>query len=757
MTVDLEEAKELGIDFSDLESKYVVTDEPDLDAFVVADGVPKGVPAAKHKALRTVLRKFLSPAGPITPDNEDGTSGIILALNDDGTTKGTAFVEYETKAGADTAATILHKKRFDKNHTILVNKLSDVIRYTEPGVVSDTWTPPEQEPYTEREHLRWWLADKQGRDQFIMQRGDDTGLFWNCKADPPEKVAVRPGLTEQPVRWSPLGSYLISLHRQGVQIWSGPSFQPTSRYVHPNVAYARISPNESYLVTYSPEPIQLPPPDRRGAFPFGEQDAGKNIAVWELSTGALLRTLALPEEVARELNPEEDIMRWSPDERYVARLTPGQSLSIYELPSMGLIDKKSIRVEGIRDFSWCPTNNIAIQGRKTPAKEIPPSLLAYWTPEVGDQAARVSLMTVPNKEVIRTRNLVNVNDVSLHWQNLGRFLCVKVDRHSKSGKSTFSNLEFYRATEAGIPVEVMELRDSQVLKFAWEPNRDRFVVICADPTDGVSKAILKEQIAAGRAPLTQPPRTIVSFYGLEHSGPGGSVAATDKFVQIAKKLERRTINTIRWNPNGRFLVLTTLVLNRGVLNTTACDLEFFDFDYEGDRKENKYMLEDAADVPVNVMKIGQSSHYGATDIDWDPSGRYVTTASSFWIHNLENGYKIYDIRGAVIREERIEALKCLLWRPRPPTPLSKDQIKQIRKQLREKWAPIFDAEDVAAQSAQAREVMESRRRLLSEWTAYRANIAAKLPKDLFGVKESAQENIEEYTEEVLSEQTEVIE
>ena len=46
----------------------------------------------------------------------------------------------------------------------------------------------------------------------------------------------------------------------------------------------------------------------------------------------------------------------------------------------------------------------------------------------------------------------------LYWQNQGDFLCVKVDRHTKTKKSTFCNLEIFRVREKDYPVEVVELK-----------------------------------------------------------------------------------------------------------------------------------------------------------------------------------------------------------------------------------------------------------------------------------------------------------
>lgn len=46
----------------------------------------------------------------------------------------------------------------------------------------------------------------------------------------------------------------------------------------------------------------------------------------------------------------------------------------------------------------------------------------------------------------------------LYWQNQGDFLCVKVDRHTKTKKSIFCNLEIFRVREKDFPIEVVELK-----------------------------------------------------------------------------------------------------------------------------------------------------------------------------------------------------------------------------------------------------------------------------------------------------------
>lgn len=71
-------------------------------------------------------------------------------------------------------------------------------------------------------------------------------------------------------------------------------------------------------------------------------------------------------------------------------------IQVYEAPGMGLLDKKSIKVENVVDFEWSPKDHI----------------LSYWTPEVGNNPARVTLMRIPSREIIRTKNLFSVLDVS---------------------------------------------------------------------------------------------------------------------------------------------------------------------------------------------------------------------------------------------------------------------------------------------------------------------------------------------------------
>lgn len=483
-----------------------------------------------------------------------------------------------------------------------MNKLTDIEKYGREGRIDEQYVPPEVEPFSEKEHLRSWLFDPAARDQFAMFRGDKVGVFWNNKKEPPEMVVDRMHWTQLFVSWSPHGTFLASIHQQGVQLWGGSSFKRIRQFPHPFVSLIEFSPGEKYITTWSHQPIVV----EEGKGPLTLDEEGKHIIIWDITTGKPLRSFAAydltpppgtdPTAVPPKAKVQWPAFKWSADEKYVARMKPHESISIYELPRMNLLDKTSIKAEGIMDFEWAPAITQR-EGVKTYE-----SLLCYWTPEMGSNPAKVALMSVPSKEIVRTRNLFNVTDAKLHWQSEAKFICVKVDRHSKSKKSLATNLEIFRIKEKGVPVEVVDSLKDTVINFAWEPKGDRFVLITAG------------EAVAGSNVL---PKTAVSFFAPEKiKGPG-----TGAF-KLVRTIDKKNSNGIYWSPKGRFVVVATVSVQQ------HSDMDFYDLDYEGEKPESD------AGVAANLMLMNSEDHYGMTDVDWDPTGRYVTTSASVWTHQV---------------------------------------------------------------------------------------------------------------------------
>lgn len=730
--------------------------EEGLDAFVVCDGLPTVPRDSMAKLIKFILRK-LNTVGQTSEDL------IHMPINEaSGMTEGYAFVEYETPAQAAAAVKSLHLTPLDKRHTMSVNRLVDIERYGREGRIDEEYTAPQIEPFAEKEHLRWWVGDAEGRDQFVLFRGDNVGVYWNEKEDAPEQIVDRQHWTETFVAWSPKGTYLTSMHAQGVQLWGGSSWSRQKRFAHPGVNLIDFSPDEQYMTTWSHRPLQV---DENHPVLSVEED-GKNYIIWDLATGKPLRsftTLDLPgpshDETGAPLKKKLQwpAFKWSADAKYVARMTPGQSISVYELPRMNLLDKTSIKIEGIMDFEWSPSNPQR-DGIRTYEQ-----LLCYWTPELGSNPAKVALMSVPSKEIVRTRNLFNVSDAKLHWQSDSQFVCVKVDRHSKSKKSLATNLEIFRVREKGVPVEVIDTIKDTVINFAWEPKGDRFVLITAG------------EVPQGAA---VPPKTAVAFFCPEKSKnqniPGN--------FRHLRTIEKKNNNAIHWSPNGRFVVVAT------VLSQQSFDLDFYDLDFEGEKDEKD------KDLTANLQLMASVDHYGVTDIDWDPSGRYVATSASVWKHRvsplspehqtrqiqecmttntsqMENGYHLYDFRGQLLREDAIDQFKQFTWRPRPERLLTKEEQKAVRKNLRE-YSRQFEEADLMKKNTANRAVVEQRRSQLDEWLAWRERTVAELREERreVGLREKSDEEqaadmeamdagegktIEEVVEEIMEESEEV--
>lgn len=366
-------------------------------------------------------------------------------------------------------------------------------------------------------------------------------------------------------------------------------------------SYRRVITNgqqEAYITTWSHRPIQV---EEEGGMLSAEEE-GKNYIIWDAATGKPLRSFANLEQgpaIDEEGRPIKKkinwpAFKWSADSKYVARMNQGQSISVYELPRMNLLDKTSIKIEGIVDFEWSPATP-----QRDGIREYE-QLFCYWTPEIGSNPAKVGLMNIPAKEVVRTLNLFNVSDAKLHWQSQASYVCVKVDRHSKSKKTLATNLEIFRVREKGVPVEVVDSIKDPVINFAWEPKGDRFVLIT------VGEIMMNTAV---------PPKTSVSFFCPEK----GKGVGAGNFRHI-KTLDKRNSNAIYWSPKGRFVIVAT------VSSAQSNELDFYDLDYEGQKEEKDQ------DLSANLQLMSTADHYGVTDVEWDPTGRYVATSASMWKH-----------------------------------------------------------------------------------------------------------------------------
>ncbi|KAL4239629.1 translation initiation factor eIF-3b like protein [Mactra antiquata] len=601
-------------------------DTDSIDNVIIVDNIPVVGPERLPK-LQNVVKKIYEKFGKIV--NE------FYPTADDDKTKGYLFIEYSNPQSAVDAVKSTNGYKLDKSHTFAVNLFSDYDKFEN---VKDDWEPPQPKPYKDLGNLRYWLQDPDCFDNYsvIYEGGEKTAIFQNTvhlsSVREPSLVEERARWTETYVRWSPQGTYLATLHQKGIALWGGPNFDQIMRFSHPGVQLIDFSPCERFMITFSPVPVKSEEP--------------QSIVIFDIRTGQRKRGFNC------EAQATWPIFKWSHDGKFFARLAP-DTLSVYETNTFRLLDNKSLKIDGIRDFSWSPSDNY----------------LAYWVPEENDIPARVTIISMPGRNEMCVRNLFNVADCRMHWQKNGDFLCVKVDRYSKAKKSEdtgqwkysgiYYNFELFRIREKQIPVDKVECKEN-VLAFAWEPNGNKFAFIHGEN-----------------------PRISVSFYIVRPQGK----------VDSLKVFERRTANHLFWSPTGQFIVLAGLRNMNGVL-------EFID----------------TADMTV----MNQTEHFMATDVEWDPTGRYVITGVSWWGHKVDNGYWLWSFQGRLLQKQQLDRFCQLLWRPRPPSLLASEEIKEIKKNLK-KYSQRFEAQDRLRQSTVSTELLEKRRQLMLDFERYRQN------------------------------------
>lgn len=226
---------------------------------------------------------------------------------------------------------------------------------------------------------------------------------------------------------------------------------------------------------------------------------------------------------------------------------------------------------------------------------------------------------------------------------------------SKNKKTIYTNLHVLFMREKDIPIEVFEgdLKDRTVSKVAWEPNGNRFALIAHEGL-----------------------KTFVSFFQADKSE-----------IKELKTFERKNISHLFWSPKGRFIVLAALINVQG-------EMEFWDGE--------------------ELQLLGTVEHYQAKEVEWDPSGRYVASTLSYWRYQSENGFNLWDFRGQPVLKKTMERFKQFLWRPRPPSLLSKDQMKHIRRHLKD-YAIEFDEIDAKLSGDVAAKAEVERRKVHKQW------------------------------------------
>jgi translation initiation factor 3 subunit B len=698
--VAIDEAKELP--------KFV----PDYSSAIVLDGIPI-VNQEKATKLYGVLLKVFSATAPIQE------SDIFMPFDPTtGLSQGYCFIKFGSKEDADNAVKVSNGFALDKKHTFKANSYSELDYYSS---LSENDQPPTLADFHPKPEVVSWLADPLCRDQFAIRYNKETEIYWaNGNGEGPslqygaEREKKEGKLwCELTVEWSPQGTYFVTFHKAGVKVWGGADFQPQGRFMHPNVEEISFSPCERYIITY------------RLTDPYNNPSLGnnqENIIIWDVRTGEKLKTFAkkspfetkftVTAQISQEPGPtgrkvdrmirgrikgmqeinhntfvyqieegaigsgiihevlSKDVkatqdpnkMKWSADGNYLAKLSP-DIISVFELPSMNLLDKRSFSSKDIQDFSWSPSRN----------------LLGYFSPAVGNYPAVINILKVPEREDVVTRKIVDVIDGKMIWQNDGDYLCVTMTKVSGKNKKSYV-LMFFRVKDSGIPVEQTEFNEP-IHHVAWEPSGDRLAIMYGDhrsPSIAFYSMINKLPATTGKGGITIPGTTKNELTHL-FTKPGNQCSE------------------LQWSPAGG-------VVSLAYFPGDACVFELFDVD--------------------NNSVLANRKHDRATKLVWDPSGRYLASATITELRNInargqpDDGINFYTFQGTILSQFKKEKCFGFHWRPRPKDIMTAEEKKNILKNLK-KYEKEFEKKDKARKNEVSQALQAARYKIAEEFVSWR--------------------------------------
>mmetsp|Transcript_54450 Transcript_54450/g.151705 ORF Transcript_54450/g.151705 Transcript_54450/m.151705 type:complete len:701 (+) Transcript_54450:79-2181(+) len=285
------------------------------------------------------------------------------------------------------------------------------------------------------------------------------------------------------------------------------------------------------------------------------------------------------------------------------------------------------------------------------------NILAVWILEKNNNPARLVLVEVPSRKELASRSRTQV-EATMHWQSEGDYLCLVVTKLSKTGKKGVTNLEIFRIRERNIPVDIVEVKDT-VRGFYWETKGSRFAVLTTDD-GGLSPKLLLYQLGKEKCE---------------------NISVTN--------LPSNSFNNLFWGPDGQYFVCAAI--GHG------------DLLFGGLTADNK--------LEINH----KDEHFMLTDVEWDPSARYVMTAvtqpmqSSMggFKYSMEAGYALWTFQGRLLFRQQKEKLFQVVWRPHPPSLLSAERQQHIRKNIKQ-FSKKYDALDEHAKEA-ARKAFKAER------------------------------------------------
>ncbi|KAF9189823.1 hypothetical protein BGZ50_000571 [Haplosporangium sp. Z 11] len=335
-----------------------------------------------------------------------------------------------------------------------------------------------------------------------------------------------------------------------------------------------------------------------------EDGSHKNMAIYDVKSGEELT--AFSQKSQNNWN-----VQWTDDEAYCARMVSNE-VHFWEPKNLTKTPFTKLRQEGMTQFSLSPGKSTSVAVFFGERKGAPAMVRIY----------SITNFTVP----LASKSFFKADRVQMIWNHLGTNVLVwATTDHDKTGKSYYGETNLYYLAVAGnfdcrVPI------DGLIHDVAWAPASKDFVVI------------------HGQMPT---PKTTLF----------------DHRANAVHEFGRDARNTIKWNPQGRILVLAGF-------GNLAGTMDFWD------RK--------------TLKKITSVSARDTTACEWSPDGRHILTATLSPRLRVDNGYKIWHYTGTLVHAEELNELYQVNWRPAAP------EIYPIRSSLSPAPQPTANTSAAAA-------------------------------------------------------------
>jgi len=362
-------------------------------------------------------------------------------------------------------------------------------------------------------------------------------------------------ISESICRYSEDGSLLAVVNPPHIEIWDSATMTLRSRLEHTTVRNVAFSPNSKYLISYN--------------FRKEKRDLG-NVKVWNLETDQVVARQMMPQKV--QFDPKHPPILWDKQGYYAYKISGKQSLLIcnQDDPSKIVFSKSWKKLQRI---SPSVSRNDVLLATFTSGQ---PPMVEMWqfipgeAPSPEDQMRRLAHKTQMNAE-----------EVEFMWNKKGdAVLCITECAVDKTNQSYYGVKAISLMDRYGFSWRVPISGENPLQDAQWHPDGKRFAVI-----DGY--------------PLR------ATMFNCDGKGKGWEI-------------QRSACNTIRFSPQGRFLML-------GGFGNLAGNMSFWDV-------QAKQLL-------------GQCCAASSVEYEWAPNGRMFITARLFPRRRVDNGFIIWRYNG----------------------------------------------------------------------------------------------------------------